>query len=116
MDEDTVTARAEQMCRQRRHHSFVTGHADCTICGAPNPDVARRARITLVADDLRAVYNSATESLLIEKRSHDSLGNEKWDVVEQMTAMQSRQLVADGAAGGRLSFYVFQLMTKGRTP
>lgn len=55
-------------------HEFGHGEA-CILCELPNPN----PRVVLVLDNLRAVYKPKENKIVVEARTSDALGAERWD-------------------------------------
>jgi hypothetical protein len=79
----------------------------CTRCNALNPE-SQKPRITLRTDAYRVIWKPADDALVIESRSVDSLGAERWDHVETISASRSRS--------DAWPAHLFDLLTKGRRP
>lgn len=77
--------RKRELCRKSGGHSYKPGTFVCTTCHETNLD----PRVTLVNGDLRAVWKPREHVVVIEKRSTDSLGAERWDAIEQITRQGS---------------------------
>lgn len=99
--------RARERCRRSGAHEYVGSGERCVVCSAVNPDT-QRPRVTLVAGDFRAVFHPPTGNVVIEKRSTDSLGADRWDVIDTLSNTQSRS--------EKSHHHIIALLSKGAKP
>jgi hypothetical protein len=94
----------DKACREQTQgkHSFAEG--SCRHCGATDPN----PRVTLTTSEYRAVYMPKTGDVRIEKRSTDSLGADRWDVIDTLTNTQSRSEKSHA--------HIIALLTRGVKP
>lgn len=97
-----------ERCRKAGHHVFVGSGDRCVACSAVNPE-SLKPRVTLVIDGFRAVHDPAKSTVVIERRSVDAVGAERWEQASRLVSATEKE-----ASEHERLIYLF--FTKGRAP
>lgn len=98
--------RRRQECSKRGAHRYLQDFK-CGDCGAADPE-SLKPYVCLVAGDFRVVHDRHNQTAVIEKRTTDSVGAERWDHVETVGSTNPRN--------EKSTWPLFALLTKGRAP
>jgi ribosomal protein L37E len=98
---------SRERCQKAGRHEFVGSGERCAVCSVPNPE-HQKPRVTLVAGDFRAIFKPVSGDVVIEQRSFDSLGAERWDAIETLSNTHSRS--------EKSQHHIIALLSKGRAP
>lgn len=90
MDPD-YRERLQKESEAKRQQCKIGGHefntkGTCSRCGGFDG----KPRVTLSTPDYRAVYNPNNSVIVIEKRSTDSLGADRWDEIDRVTSSHAK--------------------------
>jgi ribosomal protein L37E len=96
-----------EQCRKNGGHTWGAHTGQCNVCGIASEE-SKKPRVTLVADDYRSVFYPTNGSIVIEKRSTDSLGADRWDVIDTLSNTQSRS--------EKSHHHIIALLSKGAKP
>jgi hypothetical protein len=94
----------QRECFKRNGNNHRYEGDACADCGKANPN----PRVTLVVDDLRAVYDPTLGSVVIEKLGRDAIGGAVWTAVQTINSTQSKSEPTNA--------FVFKLLSRGRRP